>query len=159
MKTEKPHHMKLSPSILSADFANLGSEVMLLDKCGADYIHIDIMDGVFVPNISIGMPVQKTIRKYTNKAFDVHLMLHEPLPYIEPVALAGADLITVHVESEGDTALCIEKIKTLGCRAGLAINPDTSVESICNLLEKVDLLLIMSVYPGFGNQKFIDQAY
>lgn len=157
--------VKLAPSILSADFANLGSEIMLLDKCGADYIHIDIMDGVFVPNISIGMPVQKTIRKYTDKVFDVHLMLQNPLLYIESVALAGADRITVHVESDGDTKTCIKRIKSSGCRAGLAISPDTPVKSICDMLldadlaGDMDLLLIMGVYPGFGNQKLIESTY
>lgn len=150
---------KLAPSILSADFGNLGSEVMLIDKAGADYIHIDMMDGVFVPNISLGIPVVKSIRKYTDKVFDVHFMLEHPIHFIDSVAAAGADLMTIHIESGSDVRDCIGKIRAHNCKVGLAISPDTPIFAAEKYLEEIDLLLIMSVYPGFGGQAFLPEAY
>lgn len=149
---------KLAPSILSADFAKLGSEITCIDQAGADYIHIDMMDGIFVPNLSLGMPVAKSIRSYTDKVFDVHLMLVDPLRYIEAAAKIGADIITVHVESDSDIRECIRKIKEQGCKAGLALSPDTPIEAAEEYLGEIDLLLLMTVYPGFGGQSFLPGA-
>ena len=145
----------LSPSILSADFSKLGEEIKTVDEAGAQYIHIDVMDGSFVPSISFGMPVIRSIRKCTDKIFDVHLMIEEPGRYIDEFAEAGADLITVHAESCRHLDRTIEKIKEKGLLAGVAINPATPVSAISCVLEKVDMVLVMTVNPGFGGQKLI----
>ena len=145
----------LSPSILSADFANLGEQVKLLDEAGAQYVHIDVMDGMFVPSISFGMPVIKSIRECSDRIFDVHLMIEEPGRYIDDLAEVGADLITVHAEACKHLDRTIEAIKEKGLLAGVALNPATPLSAIEWVLPKVDMVLIMSVNPGFGGQKFI----
>ncbi len=145
----------LSPSILSADFARLGEQIRELDEAGAQYVHIDVMDGMFVPSISFGMPVMKSIRGCTERIFDVHLMIEEPVRYIHEFAEAGADLITVHAEACKHLDRTIEAIKEKGLLAGVALNPSTPLSEIEWILPKVDMVLIMTVNPGFGGQKFI----
>ena len=150
----------VSPSILSADFANLGRDVKYVADCGADWIHIDVMDGHFVPNITIGAPVVKSLRKVTNKTFDVHLMIKNPKKYVKDFAEAGSDIITFHYEAvEKDEIIDLAKyIKSFGVKAGLSIKPKTKPEDIIEYLPYFDLVLIMTVEPGFGGQKFMDDC-
>ena len=148
----------LSPSILSADFGNLARDIHTIDEAGAEYIHIDVMDGVFVPTISFGMPIIKSIRPLTDKIFDLHLMIEEPIRYVDEFTALGADIITVHVEACKDTAATLKRIKALGVKAGITLNPDTPLSDVREFLPLADMLLIMSVVPGFGGQKFIEAS-
>lgn len=150
--------IKIAPSILSSDFSMLGSQVSELEKCGADFIHIDVMDGNFVPNITFGPPVIKSIKKYTKLPFDVHLMIEEPSRYIEDFVRAGADIITVHYEADRHIDRTINYIKSFNIKAAVALNPGTPVHLIKDILKNLDMVLIMSVNPGFGGQKFIDYS-
>lgn len=148
--------MILSSSILSADFSILGDQIKESVAAGTDYLHVDVMDGSFVPSISFGMPVIKSIRKVTDIPFDVHLMIDEPIRYIDEFASIGADIITVHLEACKDVDATITAIKNAGCKVGLSIKPGTPTEALFPFLEKVDMVLIMTVEPGFGGQKFIE---
>lgn len=148
----------LAPSILSADFAHLGNDIKTIDNAGADYIHIDVMDGKFVPSISFGMPVMKAIRKYTDKVFDVHLMIEEPGRYINEFKEAGADIITVHAEACCHLNRTLQAIKNAGCKTGVALNPATPLSVLDYVLEYTDMVLIMSVNPGFGGQSYIPNS-
>lgn len=145
----------LSPSILAADFSVLGEQVQRAEKGGADWLHIDVMDGRFVPNISFGVPVMQPLRKISNLVFDVHLMIEYPSKYIKSFADAGADIITVHAEIPDDVGACIDMVHALGKKAGISVNPDTPVSAAEKYLPKTEMALVMSVYPGFGGQKYI----
>lgn len=147
--------IKIAPSILSADFARLGEEVRAIDAAGADWIHIDVMDGHFVPNITIGPGVVKALRPHTDKVFDVHLMIDPVDPYVEDFAEAGADIITVHAEAGRHLDRTLQLVRSLGKKAGVSLNPATPEDVIAYVLDKVDLVLVMSVNPGFGGQSFI----
>jgi len=151
-------NIKISPSILSADFSKLGSEIQDLEKAKADLIHIDVMDGHFVPNITIGPEVISKLRKYTSLPFDVHLMISPVDNFIKDFAEAGADIITIHPEATNDLVNSIKKIKSYNKKAGISLNPETSVEKVLTVLNLIDLVLIMSVNPGFGGQKFIENT-
>ena len=150
--------IKISPSILSADFSKLGDEVRNLEKAGADLIHIDVMDGHFVPNITIGPGIISKIRKCTSLPFDVHLMISPVHNFIKNFAEAGADIITIHPEATTDLESSIKKIKSFDKKAGVSLNPETSVDKVLTVLDSIDLVLIMSVNPGFGGQKFIEST-
>ena len=153
-----PSKIKVSPSILSADFSRLGEEIVSLEKAGADYIHIDVMDGHFVPNITIGPEIIKNLRKYTKLPFDVHLMISPVHKYIKDFAIAGADIITIHPEATDDLEKSIEEIRSFKKKIGLSLNPKTPVETIIPVIKKIDLILIMSVNPGFGGQTFMENV-
>ena len=150
--------IKVSPSILASDFSKLGDEVAAIAKAGADYIHVDVMDGHFVPNISMGPSIVKSVRGKTSIPFDVHLMIDPIEPYIDDFIKAGADIISIHPEANDNIEKCIDKIKSNNVKAGLAINPDTNWEVVIPFLDKLDMIIVMSVHPGFGGQKFIPSA-
>ena len=147
--------VKISPSILSSDYGNLESELKKMEECGADMIHVDVMDGHFVPNITLVAPIVKCIRKATKLTFDVHLMISDPYKYVPDFAKAGSDIITFHTESDSDTEKTIDEILSLGKKAGLSVKPGTPIEEIYPYLDKLSLVLIMTVEPGFGGQRFM----
>lgn len=149
----------VAPSILASDFGNLEREILMLNRSSADWIHVDIMDGVFVPNISFGFPVMEAVKRHAQKPLDVHLMIVEPERYTEAIAKAGASNISVHVEACPHLHRNLQQIHSLGCKAGVAINPHTSVSTLENIIADVDVVCVMSVNPGFGAQKFIEHTY
>ena len=149
----------IAPSILAADFANIHSEVEMLNASNADWVHVDIMDGIFVPNISFGIPVTQAIHKHSKKPLDVHLMIEKPENYVEAFKKAGAEIITVHYEACPHLHRNIQQIKDLGCKAGVALNPHTPVQLLEDLIQDIDMVCVMSVNPGFGGQKFIENTY
>ena len=150
--------IQISPSILSADFSQLGNEIKKLEEAGADMIHVDVMDGHFVPNLTIGPPVIKTLRNYTNIPFDVHLMISPVHKYIKDYAEAGADIITIHPEATESLIESIDHIKSFKKKVGVSLNPNTKIDVIKKIINKIDLVLIMSVHPGFGGQKFMPEV-
>ena len=150
--------IQISPSILSADFSQLGREIKKLEEAGADLIHVDVMDGHFVPNLTIGPPVIKNLRKFTNLPFDVHLMISPVHKYIEDYAEAGADIITIHPEATENLKVSLGLIKKLGKKVGVSLNPKTEIKTILDEINDIDLILVMSVNPGFGGQKFIPEV-
>jgi ribulose-phosphate 3-epimerase len=150
--------IKVAPSILSADFSKLGDEIGRVEKAGADWVHVDVMDGNFVPNITIGPGVVKAIRPYTRLPFDVHLMILRPENYIESFSKAGADLITIHLESSDEVGETLDRIRGLGKKPGVSLNPETPFDEVVPFIERIDLLLIMTVNPGFGGQSFMNEV-
>lgn len=149
----------IAPSILAADFANLEREVRMINESEGDWIHVDIMDGVFVPNISMGLPVVEAINRHAKKPLDVHLMIVQPERYVEAFRQAGAEVISVHLEASPHLHRTIQQIKSLNCKAGVAVNPHTAVDQLENIIADIDLVCLMSVNPGFGGQKFIENTY
>ena len=150
--------IKIAPSILSADYASLGSAVDVLKDWGADYVHLDVMDGAFVPNITFGAPMTKALRSHTDLVFDAHLMVENPSKWVQDFKNAGADILTIHIEADRHAHRTLQFIRSLGMKAGISLNPQTPPEAIAYLLEAVDLVLVMTVNPGFGGQKFIHEA-
>jgi ribulose-phosphate 3-epimerase len=149
----------IAPSILAADFANLEKEIFMINESQADWVHIDVMDGVFVPNISMGLPVVEAIKRHSKKPMDVHLMIVKPEQFVEAFRKAGAEIISVHAEACDHLHRNIQQIKGLGAKAGVALNPHTSIQSLENVIDQIDLICVMSVNPGFGGQKFIEKTY
>ena len=149
---------KVAPSLLAADFTRLGEQVHEIEEAGAPYLHLDVMDGAFVPSISFGIPVLKSLRKVTNMTFDVHMMVKDPERYVEEFQSCGADMITVHAEACRDLAETVKKIHETGADAGVAVNPDTPLSAVTDVMDQVEMILIMSVYPGFGGQKYIPES-